>query len=102
MKSAQYAAECVVRQLKGESVDWDKEYAQPLMVGVNTFRTYVEGWYNGRLQDVIFYQTPNPKIKQMISSILAGYAWDTNNPYVKNSEQRLATLAEFVREELSR
>ncbi|WP_038173276.1 NAD(P)/FAD-dependent oxidoreductase [Vibrio pacinii] len=102
MKSAQYAAECVVRQLKGESVDWDKEYAQPLMVGVNTFRTYVEGWYNGRLQDVIFYQTPNPKIKQMISSILAGYAWDTNNPYVKNSEQRLATLAEFVREDLSR
>ncbi|WP_394126528.1 NAD(P)/FAD-dependent oxidoreductase [Vibrio hepatarius] len=99
MKSAQYAAECVIRQLNGEKVDWQQEYAEPLMVGVNTFRTYVEGWYNGTLQDVIFYQKPNPRIKQMISSILAGYAWDTNNPYVKNSLQRLQTLAEVVRAE---
>ncbi|NOH78751.1 NAD(P)/FAD-dependent oxidoreductase [Vibrio sp. RE86] len=101
MKSAQYAAECVVKQLNGEEVDWQQEYAQPLMVGVNTFRTYVEGWYNGMLQDVIFYQTPNPRIKQMISSILAGYAWDQDNPYVKNSQQRLATLAELVRDDKS-
>ncbi|MEZ8098943.1 NAD(P)/FAD-dependent oxidoreductase [Vibrio bivalvicida] len=98
MKSAQYATECVVKQLSGEEVDWDKQYAEPLMVGVNTFRTYVEGWYNGALQDVIFYQSPNPRIKQMISSILAGYAWDQDNPYVRNSEQRLRTLAELVRE----
>ncbi|MFM2587775.1 NAD(P)/FAD-dependent oxidoreductase [Vibrio sp. TBV020] len=99
MKSAQYAAECVVRQLNGEKVDWQQDYAQPLMVGVNTFRTYVEGWYNGTLQDVIFYQNPNPRIKQMISSILAGYAWDVDNPYVKHSSQRLKTLAEIIREE---
>lgn len=101
MKSAQYAAKCVVKQLNGEEVDWQQEYAEPLMVGVNTFRTYVEGWYNGMLQDVIFYQTPNPRIKQMISSILAGYAWDQDNPYVKNSQQRLATLAELVRDDQS-
>lgn len=99
MKSAHFAAECIVRQLSGQAVDWQKEYAEPLMVGVNTFRTYVEGWYNGTLQDVIFYQRPNPRIKEMISSILAGYAWDTENPYVKNSQQRLATLAELVRED---
>ncbi|WP_414932629.1 NAD(P)/FAD-dependent oxidoreductase [Vibrio europaeus] len=98
MKSAQYAAECVVKQLNGQEVDWNQEYANPLMVGVNTFRTYVEGWYSGILQDVIFYQNPNPRIKQMISAILAGYAWDQDNPYVKNSDQRLKTLAEIVRE----
>jgi hypothetical protein len=51
------------------------------------------------LQDVIFYQNPNPRIKQMISAILAGYAWDEANPYVKQSEQRLSTLAELVRGE---
>lgn len=101
MKSAHYAAECVVKQLSGQEVDWDEEYAKPLMVGVDTFRTYVEGWYNGTLQDVIFYQKPNPRIKQMISSILAGYAWDRENPYVKNSQQRLQTLAELVREDKS-
>ncbi|CAM2805604.1 FAD-binding domain-containing protein [Vibrio mytili] len=98
MKSAEFAADCVVRQLKGDAVDWQGEYAERLMIGVNTFRTYVEGWYNGTLQDVIFYQSPNPRIKQMISSILAGYAWDTENPYVKHSEQRLSALAEFVRQ----
>jgi hypothetical protein len=31
----------------------------------------------------------------MICSILAGYAWDTNNPYVRDSERRLKVLAEL-------
>ncbi|WP_367990419.1 NAD(P)/FAD-dependent oxidoreductase [Vibrio sp. NTOU-M3] len=99
MKSAQFAVDCVVRQLNGETVDWQKEYADPLMVGVDTFRTYVEGWYQGTLQDVIFYQNPNPRIKQMISSILAGYAWDEANPYVKESKRRLTSLAEFINQD---
>ncbi|MEZ8652797.1 NAD(P)/FAD-dependent oxidoreductase [Vibrio splendidus] len=97
MKSAQFAVECVEKQLNGEKVDWDRDYADPLMVGVNTFRTYVEGWYSGTLQDVIFYQDPNPKIKQMVCSILAGYAWDQSNPYVKESKRRLTTLSEICR-----
>ncbi|MFS1946667.1 NAD(P)/FAD-dependent oxidoreductase [Vibrio lentus] len=97
MKSAQFAVECVEKQLNGEKVDWERDYADPLMVGVNTFRTYVEGWYSGTLQDVIFYQDPNPKIKQMVCSILAGYAWDQTNPYVKESKRRLTTLAEICR-----
>ncbi len=97
MKSAQFAVECVEKQLNGEKVDWERDYADPLMVGVNTFRTYVEGWYSGTLQDVIFYQDPNPKIKQMVCSILAGYAWDQTNPYVKDSQRRLTTLAEICR-----
>lgn len=97
MKSAQFVVECVEKQLNGEKVDWDREYAEPLMIGVNTFRTYVEGWYSGALQDVIFYQKPNPKIKQMVCSILAGYAWDQSNPYVNESKRRLKTLAEICR-----
>ncbi|MFS1488336.1 NAD(P)/FAD-dependent oxidoreductase [Vibrio splendidus] len=97
MKSAQFAVECVEKQLNGDKVDWDRDYADPLMVGVNTFRTYVEGWYSGTLQDVIFYQEPNPKIKQMVCSILAGYAWDKTNLYVKESKRRLTTLSEICR-----
>lgn len=99
MKSAQFASACVAKQLNGERVDWQRDYAQPLMVGVNTFRTYVEGWYDGTLQDVIFFEEPNARIKQMISSILAGYAWDEANPFVKESQRRLTRLAEFVRQE---
>ncbi|WP_394252525.1 NAD(P)/FAD-dependent oxidoreductase [Vibrio profundi] len=97
MKSADIATECLVKQLSGKTVDWQTEYAQPLMVGVDTFRTYVEGWYSGELQDVIFYDDPNPKIKQMVCSILAGYAWDQTNPYVKESRRRLAALSEVCR-----
>ncbi len=97
MKSAELAVNNVVKQLQGEDVDWFTEYATPLMVGVNTFRTYVEGWYDGSLQEVIYYQKPNSRIKQMICSILAGYAWDTSNPYVKDSKRRLSSLAELIK-----
>ena len=73
MKSAQFAVECVEKQLNGEKVDWEREYADPLMVGVNTFRTYVEGWYSGTLQDVIFYESNN-KLNKWCARF-SGYAW---------------------------
>lgn len=97
MQSASMAAKCLTKQLNGETVDWQADYSAPLMQGVNTFRTYVQAWYDGRFQDVIFYEEPNPRIKQMICSILAGYAWDTNNPFVKDSERRLNMIVELCR-----
>jgi flavin-dependent dehydrogenase len=98
MQSAAMAVESLLKQLEGETVDWQQDYAEPLMKGVNTFRTYVQAWYDGRFQDVIFYQQGNPKIKQMICSILAGYAWDGDNPFVAESERRLNTIVELCRE----
>ncbi|WP_299795043.1 NAD(P)/FAD-dependent oxidoreductase [uncultured Shewanella sp.] len=97
MQSASMATKCVVRQLNGEKVDWQGEYARPLMLGVDTFRTYVEAWYDGRFQDVIFYDAPDNKIKQMVCSILAGYAWDEANPLVAESEKRLNLIVELCR-----
>ena len=99
MQSASMAAKCVTKQLNGDTVDWPTEYSAPLMQGVNTFRTYVQAWYDGRFQDVIFYENPNPKIKQMICSILAGYAWDVQNPFVKESERRLNMVVELCRQD---
>jgi flavin-dependent dehydrogenase len=96
LKSASLAAEVVHRQLQGLKPDWQTEYADPLMQGVNTFRAFVEGWYDGRLQDVIFAADKSEQIKAMISSILAGYAWDEENPYVRDPS-RLTTLAELCR-----
>jgi hypothetical protein len=58
---------------------------------------FVDAWYDGRFQDVIFHDKQRPEVKAMISSILAGYAWDENNPYVKNARSRLDTLAAFCR-----
>ena len=98
MKSASLAADILDRQFKNEAVDWNKDYAEPLQRGVDTFRVYVDAWYDGRFQDVIFHQNPNPEIKAMISAILAGYAWDEKNPYVKNARTRFDTLVELCQE----
>ena len=96
LHSAKLAADLLARQLKGEAADWQREFAEPLMVGVNAFRTYVDGWYDNRFQNVVYAPNRAPEISRMISAILAGYAWDTANPFVEKSEQRLNTLAELV------
>jgi flavin-dependent dehydrogenase len=98
LKSAQFASETLVKQLSGEKVDWQKDYQERLMVGVNAFRCYVEGWYTGELQNVILHPNPNPKIKQMICAILAGYAWDINNPFVTQPYRRLKAVAELCKQ----
>jgi flavin-dependent dehydrogenase len=96
LKSASLAAEIVDRQLAGQQPVWESEFAKPLKLGVNTFREFVEGWYDGRLQSVIFSEKKGNDVKRMVSSILAGYAWDVKNPYVKDPS-RLGTLAELCR-----
>jgi flavin-dependent dehydrogenase len=103
MKSASLAADVLDRQFKGLPADWQSDFAEPLQKGVETFRTFVTSWYEGSFQDVVFYQhlknvEQKNNIKQMICSILAGYVWDENNPYVKNSNLRLKTLIELCRE----
>jgi flavin-dependent dehydrogenase len=95
MRSASMAAGLLHRQLSGEVVDWEREFAIPLKRGVDTFRVYVEGWYDGSFQDVIFFEKAQPEIRRMISSILAGYAWDTKNPYVAEPKRRLRVLSEL-------
>lgn len=96
LHSAKLASKLVHQQLQGKSVDWQKQYADKLMLGINAFRTYVDGWYDGSFQDVIYAKSEhvNPEIKRMICAILAGYAWDDSNPYVTKSARRLKTLAE--------
>ena len=96
LHSAKLAADLLAKQLEGGAADWDAEFAKPLMIGVNAFRTYVDGWYDFRFQNAIYAPNRSPEISRMISSILAGYAWDTNNPFVEKSEQRLSTLAALV------
>ncbi|VYT03800.1 FAD-dependent oxidoreductase [Campylobacter ureolyticus] len=94
-KSASLAAKCINKKLKNKSVDFQKEYADELMLGVNCFRTYVEGWYSGIFQDVIYSKNQNYDIKRKISSILAGYAWDMNNPFVVRSNEALKAVYEY-------
>lgn len=95
LKSADLATDLLSRQLRGEIVNWETDYSDALMVGVKAFRVFVEGWYEGSLQTVIFNQpTDNNSIKKMIISMLAGYAWDQNNAFVRDGKRLLPLVAE--------
>jgi hypothetical protein len=94
--SAQTAAKLVIRKLKGDAVDWEKEYMEPTMQGVNTFRSYVMAWYEGTLDTIFFKKDADPVIKGQICSVLAGYVWDMNNPFVKNHDTALKRLARTI------
>lgn len=96
MTSASLAAAAVHKELSGQSPDWESEYADALKVGVKTFKEFVEGWYDQRFQQVVFSKQKSEGITKMISSILAGYAWDKENPYVK-TPSRLSTLSEICK-----
>lgn len=95
MRSASMAARVLDRQLRGEPVDWTAEFEAPLRKGVDTFRAYVCAWYDGRFQDIMFARTQALGIRDMICSILAGYAWDESNPFVADPERRLDMIAKL-------
>lgn len=94
LRSAATAVPLVLRQLANEQPDWQQEYSVPLRKGITTFRHFVEAWYDGRFQDIIFSNSRNSSITAMISAILAGYAWDDKNPYVAETLRRINVLRE--------
>lgn len=91
------AGELVSRQLKGEKVDWEKDYVEYIQYGIDVFRTYVEQWYNGNLQTVFFATQKSQGFKNQICSVLAGYVWDKSNPYVRKHKRAIEVLAEVIR-----
>ncbi|HEY1998186.1 NAD(P)/FAD-dependent oxidoreductase [Paraburkholderia sp.] len=97
LRSAHLAVKTLERQFNGETVDWQADYDAPLRKGIDTFRAFVERWYTGELQDIIFYPRQTTMIRRMISAILAGYAWDETNPYVADPVKRLETLHEVCK-----
>jgi flavin-dependent dehydrogenase len=95
--SSQTAAHLVIKKLQGENIDWEKEYTETMMQGINTFRSYVMAWYEGTLDTIFFADDQVAEIKSMICSVLAGYVWDTSNPYVKDHSTALTKLAKLIR-----
>jgi flavin-dependent dehydrogenase len=94
-KSASLASACLQREFAGETVDWENDYGLPLRAGVDTFRCFVEAWYAGGFQKIIFHPNPSKDVRGMICAILAGYAWDKTNPYVAENKRRLKVLEEL-------
>ncbi|MEO6786710.1 MAG: tryptophan 7-halogenase [Chthoniobacteraceae bacterium] len=97
MASSSRAAKTIARHLRGETVDWQADYADHVMQGINAFRAYVLAWYDGTLPDIFFSAGSNPGIMKQVCSVLAGYVWDTSNPYVMQPERALPLLSKIIR-----
>jgi flavin-dependent dehydrogenase len=96
MDSAKCAAQVLTRHLRGQAVDWQSDYADYVMQGINTFRAYVTAWYDTNLHHIFFAAQRNPAIMKQICSVLAGYVWDTSNPYVTQADRALPLLAKVA------
>jgi flavin-dependent dehydrogenase len=96
LESGNVGAKLVARQLHGEKVDWEREYSEHMRQGIDVFRTYVEGWYDGTLAKIFRADAPPTKFKQMICSVLAGYVWDKANPFVAQHQRKVQQLAQML------
>ncbi len=100
MESGSLAAQLIDKELNGQYVDWEKEYTLYIRQGVDVFRSYVTGWYNGTLQNIFFAENIKPEFKNQICSVLAGYVWDKTNPFVKKHKTILETLNTIITQNL--
>ena len=100
-ESGMLSAKLFLRELNGETVDWDTEYTAYMRRGVDVFATYVKEWYTGNLQTLFFHRPENPDVKQKICSVLAGYVWDEENPFVKKHDRVIKSMAYMLQNEQS-
>ena len=97
MVSGKKAAELVLNHLNGIDVNWEDEYSKVLNHGIDVFRSYVNAWYSGELHDIFFTENILPEFKDQICSVLAGYVWDTTNPFVKKHKKIIQTLSKVIK-----
>jgi len=90
------AAKLVTKIIKGEDVDLEKEYVDPVQHGVDVFTSYVNEWYSGNLQKLFFHKPENPEVKKQICSILAGYVWDKTNPFITKHDRIIKSVAHLI------
>ncbi|NVJ54409.1 MAG: tryptophan 7-halogenase [Campylobacteraceae bacterium] len=96
LESSDRVADLIIKELNGEKVDWQKDYEDYMMIGINVFREFVYAWYEGKLRKIFYAPNKAEKIKQSIASILSGYVWDEDNYFVKNSKQKIDALISMV------
>ncbi|MGJ1242130.1 NAD(P)/FAD-dependent oxidoreductase [Sphingobacterium siyangense] len=91
------AAKLALRQIQGETVDWQSEFEDYMKDGIAVFTTYIQEWYTGNLQELFYHQPENPEVKRSICAILAGYVWDKNNPFVLKHDRVVKNLVHLIR-----
>ena len=94
--SGDLAADLIAKELKGEEVDWQTEYQDHMMIGVNVFRDFVLAWYDGRLHKILFSPLKKDMHTRSVSSILSGYVWNKKNVFVGQTAEKIDTLIKMI------
>lgn len=94
--SGDLAADLIAKELNGEEIDWQKEYQDYMMVGIDVFRDFVNAWYDGRLQKIFFGELKKEQFTRSISSILSGYVWNQKNVFVGKSAEKIDLLLRMI------
>ncbi|MBE8713915.1 NAD(P)/FAD-dependent oxidoreductase [Sphingobacterium hungaricum] len=94
------AAKLAYREVHGENVDWQVEFADYMQRGIDVFTTYVKEWYTGNLQTLFFHQPENLDVKRKICSVLAGYVWNEENPFVKKHDRVIKSMAYLLQQKM--
>ncbi len=93
LESGAKSADLIIQEFEGKKVDWQSEYQDYMMIGVNVFREYVEAWYDGRLQSILFSKMPVvDKIERKVVSVLSGYVWDKKNMFVHTPRESVNAI----------
>lgn len=87
------AAKLAWREINGENIDWEKDFAQYMQRGIDVFTTYVKEWYTGNLQTLFFHRPENLDVKEKVCAVLAGYVWNEENPFVKKHNRVIKSIA---------
>ena len=95
LESSDRVADLIIQELKGEDVDWQKDYEEYMMIGINVFREFVYAWYEGKLRKIFYCPKKAEKIKQSVASILSGYVWDEENYFVTDTKSKIDTLVQL-------
>ena len=97
LESGFKSAELIINEFNGDQVDWQKEYADYMMVGINVFREYVNAWYDGRLQTILFSEDKAENVTRSIVSVLSGYVWNEENVFVSNPKKMVDTVYQLTK-----
>ena len=95
-ESGMLAAKLAEREINGEEINWEHEFSDYMKYGVDVFKTYVKEWYTGNLQTLFYHQPEDPEVKRKICSVLAGYVWDKENPFVRKHNNIVKNMAHII------
>lgn len=101
LESGSKAADLTVRELLGEEVNWQVDYADHMMVGINVFREYVNAWYDGRLATILFSDDKTESVTRSIVSVLSGYVWNQENVFVRDPKRMVDVVYQLAKESSS-